>query len=373
MKNIIKRYGIQTYINAHDTITRYGGSRMSLRTLQAMAEISPCFVDLDSLQATLGKQLAALTNNQDAYICAGAASGILLCTAVFLSRGEMNAYLRLPKVNERNEIVVQHSQHICYDKAIEAAGGHIKLVGNSDGVTPDEFRDSLGANTAGVFCFPSIKNVDSSLPVWKVVEIAHEKGIPVAVDAAALLPPRKNLWAFTRDQGADMAIFSGGKTLCGPQASGLIVGKTQYVEYCRQFGAPKHGICRTSKATREDMVGLRVAVEEFFALDENEVKTLNAKRVDKLIHELAGWKLGKPRRVEHGSVGQDYPRVFLDMSSGYSTAQVIRAMEKKGVFIGEEKGSLYISPQGLSDDEVNTVIEHFNCVADEIIEGDISS
>lgn len=251
---------------------------------------------------------------------------------------------------------MQHVQHICYDKAIEAAGGRIRLVGDADGVTPEEFRASLGPQTAGVFCFPSIKCERASLPVWQITEIAHCAGVPVAVDAAALLPPRRNLWHFTRDQGADLAVFSGGKTLCGPQASGLIVGKTQYIEYCRQFGAPAHGICRTAKATREDMVGLRIAVEVFLHDNEDERCTVHAKRVEMLLKGLEGWGPGKARRVEYGSVGQSYPRVLVDMKAGITAAQMVGAMEKRRVFVGDDHGTLCLSPQNLTDAEVVIVI-----------------
>ena len=61
-------------------------------------------------------------------------------------------------------------------------------------------------------------------PLAETVEIAHAHGIPVVVDAAAQLPPTENLWRFTRELGADLAVFSGGKDLHGPQASGLLVG-----------------------------------------------------------------------------------------------------------------------------------------------------
>lgn len=78
MCDTLNRLGVEPFINAHDTITRYGGSRMAPRTIEAMAAVSQCFVDLDALQRTLGKQIADLTFNEDAYICAGAAAGIQL-------------------------------------------------------------------------------------------------------------------------------------------------------------------------------------------------------------------------------------------------------------------------------------------------------
>ena len=63
---------------------------------------------------------------------------------------------------------------------------------------------------------------------------AELHGLPVIVDAAAQIPPVENLWRFTGEGGlgADLAIFSGGKGLCGPQGSGLLLGLT--------FFAPQH-------------------------------------------------------------------------------------------------------------------------------------
>ena len=58
------------------------------------------------------------------------------------------------------------------------------------------------------------------MPLPEVIEIAHARGVPVIVDAAAQIPPVSNLWHFTRDLGADLAIFSGGKGLCGRSRPG---------------------------------------------------------------------------------------------------------------------------------------------------------
>ncbi|MEZ4504759.1 MAG: hypothetical protein R2848_02585 [Thermomicrobiales bacterium] len=52
-----------------------------------------------------------------------------------------------------------------------------------------------------------------------MIEIAHSMSVPVIVDAAAQIPPISNLWHYTRDLGADAAIFSGGKGLQGPQTT----------------------------------------------------------------------------------------------------------------------------------------------------------
>jgi L-seryl-tRNA(Ser) seleniumtransferase len=84
--------------------------------------------------------------------------------------------------------------------------------------------------TAAVVYFISHEG-RNSLPLPQVLEIAHAKQIPVIVDAASELPPVSNLRKFV-DEGADRVIFSGGKGLGAPQASGLILGGRAMVECC---------------------------------------------------------------------------------------------------------------------------------------------
>ena len=48
-----EKNGIIPYINAHDTYTVYGGSRMAENTLQAMKEATASFVDLKQMQICL--------------------------------------------------------------------------------------------------------------------------------------------------------------------------------------------------------------------------------------------------------------------------------------------------------------------------------
>lgn len=53
--SVIEELQITPYINAHDTYTVYGGSRMSARTLEDMRQIAAVFVDMDELQLRLGQ------------------------------------------------------------------------------------------------------------------------------------------------------------------------------------------------------------------------------------------------------------------------------------------------------------------------------
>ena len=119
--------------------------------------------------------------------------------------------------------------------------------------------------------------------------MAAEKGVPVLVDAAASLPPVKNLRGFIA-AGADLVAFSGGKLVGGPQASGILVGRRrliqsallQQLDHDVEFaqwtppailadaglvGLPQHGVGRPAKVGKEQIVGLMAALEFFLAED----------------------------------------------------------------------------------------------------------
>lgn len=354
----LKEYGITPYINAHDTVTLYGASRMSADTKEAMLQISRCFVDLMEVQVKLGQRLAAVTRNEAAYITGGAAAGVQLAAAVCMAGGSQAVYNRLPYgEGVVRDVVVLHGQHMCYDKGIEAAGGKIRLVGDADEVRPEDLESNLDQQVAAVFYIPSLKYRGAVPPLEQVVEIAHRCHKPVVVDAAAQLPPVENLWQFTQ-AGADMVIFSGGKTLCGPQASGLIVGKKKYIADCLRFGAPAHGVCRAAKATKESMIGLCVAVENYCRADQTALFEQYSQMVDFMLQQMAGFPLLTPFRVENGPVGQSYPRAFATLAAPADAAAIAREMKKRNIYIGADplQNAIYISPLNLTRDECETVL-----------------
>lgn len=108
-----------------------------------------------------------------------------------------------------------HSQHNCYDKALEAAGAKLKIIGDADEVLLFDLEGSFDERTAAVFFCPVDHYASAALPLKTVVEIAHAHGVPVIVDAARSASADGKPVALHR-RGADMVVFSGGKTLRGP-------------------------------------------------------------------------------------------------------------------------------------------------------------
>jgi D-glucosaminate-6-phosphate ammonia-lyase len=150
-----------------------------------------------------------------------------------------------------------------------------------------EIEDAIGPNTVGIYYLAQAQSLPP-LPV--VTEVARRHGIPVLVDAAAQLPPAGNLRGYL-EMGADLVAFSGGKAIGGPQASGILCGRTdlvasallqmldldvrpdawrppaEFAPLAQLRGLPHHGIGRSCKAGKEEIVGLMTALERFAVED----------------------------------------------------------------------------------------------------------
>lgn len=356
----LEKYGIPRFINAHDTITLYGGSRMSKEVFEAMEQMSSCFTDILLLQKILGERIAKLTHNEAAYIAGSASGALLLCGAAAMCGDDAYRYRRLPDTEGiKDQILVLHGQYHCYVKALEGAGAKIGLVGDADEVLPGDLWHSIDEKTAAILYTTAQPFQKASLSLRETIEIAHKKDVPVIVDAAAQLPPASNLWIFT-EMGADMVIFSGGKSLMGPQASGLIVGKREWIRRCISYGSPNHGICRSAKISREAMIGLCVAMESYMEWDHEKERERWSDMVDQMAGALKG-EMYHPVRIESGSVGQTYPRLVLELGKGAMAEDVRERMYQRHIFVGCDKkeNRIYISPQNLTEVEWKQVVGAF--------------
>lgn len=356
--NFFEKYQITPYINAHDTYTVYGGSRMSASTAQAMREASEHFVDWEEMQRKLGAHIAKLTNNEGAYLTNGASGAVLLAACVCMTGGDDYLYSRLPDVSEsKNEIIVMRAQRNAYDKAIEASGAKVIEIGDADETLAFELAGRINERTAAVFYFASTLYQRGSMTLEETIRIAHGRNVPVVVDAAAQLPPVENLWKFT-EAGADLVIFSGGKTLMGPADSGLLLGRGDLIEHCIRLGAPAHGVCRSSKTSREAMAGLTAALESYIALDHKE-NTARLRAIDMQLQQRLekAEAVEKTEIVEYGPVGQTYPRLFLYLKEDCPAQEVEKKMRERHIYIGKEaaRNAVYLSPLNLNEKEAEIV------------------
>jgi L-seryl-tRNA(Ser) seleniumtransferase len=137
--------------------------------------------------------------------------------------------------------------------------------------------------------------------------------VPVVVDAAAQIPYVSNLWHFTRDVGADIAIFSGGKGLCGPQSSGLVLGSAELIAGCVANGSPNTAIGRPLKVGKEELFGILAAVEWTLNRNEAEVIAWYESVVKTWIEGLVGLPGVTAERGFPNEAGQPFGRVLVTL------------------------------------------------------------
>lgn len=288
---LLQELGLRPVINASATLTRLGGSIMPPEVWAAMDEARTQFVDLIEMQRRVGERIAALTHNEAAYVSSGAAAGLVLATAACVTGTDETAIRRLPHLDGlKSEVIVQATQRNGYDFAVRQVGVRLVEIGDAGGATVTDLERAISPATAAVAWFQGAMTRPTDLPLEMVIEVAKVHGIPVIVDAAAQLPPPDNLWKYTQ-MGADLALFSGGKDLRGPQSSGLILGRAELIAACALHGNPNPRIGRPMKVGKEEMAGLLAAVERYLRLDHGE-RTRECDRIVALwcaaLNEVAG-------------------------------------------------------------------------------------
>lgn len=300
--SIYARFGVGPVINACGPVTRLSGGHMHPDVAAAMVAAGGECVDMVELQAAACRVIAHATGAQAGIVTSGASAGILLGAAACLAGLDPARMNRLPDcADARNEFIVVRSQRNMYDRALVVAGGRIVEVGIPDRYSGPGVRDAsaweiaatITPRTAAIYY---LANPHSLPPLPAVAAVAREYDVPLLVDAAAQLPPTDNLRRFLRE-GADLVAFSGGKAIGGPQASGILCGRsdliasallqmldldvfpelwrapTEFAALRQLPGLPHHGIGRSCKVGKEQIIALLVALERFAATDEAERRT----------------------------------------------------------------------------------------------------
>lgn len=361
--DVFKDLGITKYINAHDTYTVYGGSRMDELAIEAMNQIRKHFVDFNELEEKVGKAIAKITDNEDCFITNGAAGALTLTAAVCMCGDNPYYYQQLPTIVDgvKDEFILLKCQRNAYDKSLQATGARIIEVGDADETLDFELEGRINERTAAIVYFENRKYAQGSMPLEDVVRIAKKRNIPVILDVAALLPPKKNLSVFSK-MGVDYVIFSGGKSLAGPQDSGLVFASSKNVELMRKFGAPNHGICRGSKVSRESIVALYYAVKIFLARDENVFAEQCLSRIERI--RAVFIKHDIPTEiVYYGPVGQAYVRLKAEFGIKERAKAFRESMLAKHIYVGQESTAIMISPVNVNEEEVSTLLEAIeNCL-----------
>ncbi len=359
MPTLYQRLGLRPFINARGTITTLGGSIMPAPVVEAMVEASRQFVHLNELHEKAGARIAELTGAEAAFVSAGAASGMLLAGAACLTGMDARAIAQLPEVEDRpNQFVISLvDSHSYVHQGFRVSGGELVKVGSKKAVTLDDYVAGIGPKTAAVVYFLGSQPL-SELPA--LVAAAHERNVPVIVDAAAQLPPRSNLTDLPA-MGCDLSVFSGGKGLFGPQSSGLILGRQDLIAACHLNSNPHSAIGRGMKVGKEEICGLVRAVELFFEMDEAAQVAEWERRcrvVAEAVEGLAGIEARFTRAYEN-KFPPASPLVHLHFGDAQVADAVARALEEgePSILVSGSDTALSIGPQTLLDGQAEIIAD----------------
>ena len=373
--SIYKRLNITPMINAAGTYTMVGGSRMSEETLKDMSDAARSHVDIKELQAKANERLAVITKNEAASVCNGAASGLYLATATCVAKKSGRPFnsLSLSEIGEY-EILMFAAHRNPYDWSIRQLGVKLKEIGYPNTMhvaTSDDLSSAINEKTAGIFFMFSNRGgwiAEGGLDLESTLNVASEKGIPVIVDAAAQVPPVENLWKLTQ-MGATAVLFSGGKDLRGPQSSGLIVGKKDFLTTFTEINFFNYGIGRMLKTGREEIVGLLSAVEQYVAMDHNKRNEWVENQIKKLIDFSERSELYKIVRAFPNEAGQPMARAEILLKTSDLTLEQISKSLREGtpsIFTFVDRGHLFINPMTLFEGEIEIIIEQLEKIENNI-------
>lgn len=366
MASIYQSLGLTPILNANATLTKLGGSVMPEEVVDAMREAARHYIDLEDMQARVGARLALLTRNESARVVTGAAAGVALSVAACMTREDRARMARLPDTSGiPNEVLVFSSHRNGYDFSIRMTGARLIELDPAQSADPAALASAINAQTAAFVWFHGMR-VEGELSLEQVIAVCAARGVPVLVDAAAQLPPVENLWKFTHI-GATAAIFSGGKELRGPQASGMVLGARWLTEAMRFNGSPHGSFGRPMKVGKEEMAGLLAAVTRYLALD-HEAKRA---RDERIVADWCGvWNNARgvcAARAFPNEAGQPLPRVRVTLGpelamSGEALAQcLLEGVPAISVAVGGLH-EIFVNPWLLSDDECLIVGERVRAV-----------
>ncbi|MCB9937340.1 MAG: aminotransferase class V-fold PLP-dependent enzyme [Planctomycetaceae bacterium] len=378
--------GVRPIINASGPVTRLGGAAMPQTVLEAIQDAAREWVPIEQLQAAASKMISQVTGAEAGLVTSGAAASLTLGAAAIMAGYDLGRMGRLPNTESMpNEFVVARDQRSGYDHAVRAAGAKLVEVGFNEVVAGAgvrraeawEYEAAFNERTAGVLY---VYTSTSQPALESVVEAAHRHDLPVLVDAAGELPPRANLMlpAMTK---ADLVAFSGGKAIRGPQSTGLLCGEkeliasaalqmldmddhwelweppVEFIDRRKLKGMPRHGIGRSMKVAKEEIVALVTALAIFASEDPTDQNEMHREHLQLIVEAVEGPTV-RCDIVE--SLGDERVPLLEITLIATDALEVCRGLRKATppIYVGHGKlseGKLVINPMCLDRDAAETL------------------
>jgi L-seryl-tRNA(Ser) seleniumtransferase len=320
--SIHDRYRLSVVINAKGTYTPLGVSRSSYGVAEAVAQALPEFFVMDELGDRASEAIAQVTGAQAGAVVHCTAAGITLSVAATMTGGDPRRVAVLPDTTDMHNRVVMPATHVVnYGhsnlQGIRLAGAQVDLAGDENRCGIDDLEEELdGPDVACLFLVSSRLTHGEPIDLIAAVRAAHRRGVPAIIDGAAQFPRIADLLA----TGADLVLVSGQKYLGSPTA-GMAAGSWSLVQALR---AQEKGIGRVMKPTKEAIVGVLAALEEWQAFDRMKWEADELAKVDAFVAAVARIP-GVTAEVVPDPTGLQVSRVLLKVSDAKRVATELEA------------------------------------------------
>jgi uncharacterized pyridoxal phosphate-dependent enzyme len=316
-QNVYSRLGVKTVINCRGTWTYLSGSLEFPEVREAQVEAARHFVNIFDLQHGVGRRLSELTGAESGIVTSGAAGAMAAATAACIAGNDDKYIWQLPDTTGLKHEVIMVGGRSAFDSAIRLVGAKLVLV-----YSPDELANAINENTAMIY------TTDLGDKLQRELAVAKERKVPLLLDDAAGIPPVDNAKLYAK-MGIDLYTFSGGKGLCGPQCSGLLLGRKDLVEAALMNCNPREGaVCRPMKVGKEEIIGCLTALETWLNLDPKKLYAEWNGRVDR-IRKLVDTVPGVKTDIYIPDDGNRYPtlRVSWDTQAwGFSVVDCVQEL-----------------------------------------------
>ncbi len=332
MASIWDDLGVRPVLNLGGNRTLLGGNEPPPEVREIMAEMDDYYVDMSELIDAASEKVAELLGVEAALITSGASAALAVGAAGIMTGTDEDKIDRIPDTTGmRNEFLIQRQLRVKYDRCITAAGASLVEIGDADETRPEHLEDAIGPNTAAVHYFAPGNRPDC-LPVERVIDIAHSKGLAVIVDAAGQVYPTENMTKYV-NMGADLVAY-GAKYFGAVNASGILTGKTKYVEAARMnsfinFESTRaRNFARTMKLDRQSVVAVYAALRRWLTMNHEDRFAVYEVQLNNLRSGLAGIPGITLEPADDGPT--DGVVVYIDPDETGKTADQVREEMKNG-------------------------------------------
>lgn len=359
------KFDLKQVINASGRMTILGVSKVSESVMAAQRFGGEHFFEMSELAVQTGKYLASLLKVEDTQIVSSASAGIAQSVAAIIGQGDMyHVYHPYTNRVQKREIILPKGHNVDYGTPVETmvnlGGGQLIEAGYANMCTPEHIEMMITEKTAAILYIKSHHTVQKSmLTVKEAAEAAHRHQLPLIVDAAA----EEDLYQYIA-AGADLVIYSGAKAIEGPSA-GLVIGKSQYVEWVR---LQSKGIGRAMKIGKDNILGFTQAVEDYLSNGSESGESMKERLAPfvEAVNQLTDLQAS----VVQDGAGRDIYRASLKVVGKKTAKQVIEELKSAdpAIYTREyqaNNGIIEFDIRSVNQTEMDTIVQRLKEIMEE--------